>query len=657
MPFIERLCLVTLLAILLIPRVLHAAGAYGAPIDPAELQMKDLPEQPGAPACVLFHEETDDDLKHSHFIYTRIKVLTEAGRKYADVQIPYFIYLRAELGITDIQGRTVHSDGTVVEFKGKPFDKTVIRSKGIKEQVKVFSLPDVQVGSVLEYRYTLDYHSHALLPPQWVIQSELFQREEHFRFVAYQDLVQTGRDNVRAGVAYTWKLPKGTSLKVSQGHVYDLEIANVPAFVEEEHMPPSETFKYSVRFYYGAGNADQYWKEEGKYWRQSVEQFVGKHGNVNDSVAKVTAPGDPPEQKAKKIYAYVSTLDNLSYKPRLSEKEMRALDVKERSVDDILRQQAGTQRELTLLFIAMARAAGIQAYPMWVADRNQGIFDRNYLSTDQLEAYVAVINLDNKDIFLDPGTKYCPYGLLYWPHSDTAGLRESGGGIELSQTPMPAYTNAITKRVARLTLNDQGNLDGIVAIGYIGQEALLRRIEGSKTDEVGRTKILEDEIKSSLPQNAEITVTKEPDWESVEKPFVVDYKISTPILISGRKRVLLPTNIFQFNRPAMFTHNERQYPVYLDYPSREIDDTRIKLPDSLQVENLPADENDRLEYAYYKVDRKQEKNELVITRDFAINTLLFQPTDYRTLKGFYDKIKASDEQQALLKQVAHVAQN
>ena len=155
-----------LIALLLVcsTRILNA-GDFAA-IDPAELQMKDLPEQPGASAFVLFREEVDDDLKQSRFIYERIKVLTEAGRKYGDVQIPYFISRRVELGITDVQGRTIHSDGTVVEFKGKPYDKTLLKRKGIKEQVKAFSLPDVQVGSVLEYRYTLDYHSHTVLPPR-----------------------------------------------------------------------------------------------------------------------------------------------------------------------------------------------------------------------------------------------------------------------------------------------------------------------------------------------------------------------------------------------------------------------------------------------------------------------------------------------------------
>ena len=138
---------------LIFPILLHA-GTDWAPLNPAELQMKDLPEQPGAPAFVLFREEIDNDQQGSHSVYMRIKVLSEAGRKYADVQIPYY---KEEFNISDVHGRTIHPDGSIVEFQGKPFDKMVVKSKTLKVRDKSFTLPDVQVGSMLEYKYTLHY--------------------------------------------------------------------------------------------------------------------------------------------------------------------------------------------------------------------------------------------------------------------------------------------------------------------------------------------------------------------------------------------------------------------------------------------------------------------------------------------------------------------
>ncbi len=58
--------------------------------------------------------------------------------------------------IEQVSGRTVHSDCTVVPFEGKPFDKLVVKGHNLRI-VKAFSLPDVQVGSILAYRYNLRY--------------------------------------------------------------------------------------------------------------------------------------------------------------------------------------------------------------------------------------------------------------------------------------------------------------------------------------------------------------------------------------------------------------------------------------------------------------------------------------------------------------------
>ena len=635
--------------------LLHA-GSDWATLDPAELQMKELPEQPGAPAFVLFHEEIDNDQQGSHSVYMRIKVLSEAGRKYADVQIPYY---KEVFTISDVHGRTIHTDGSIVEFQGKPFDKVVVKSKSLKVREKSFTLPDVQIGSILEYRYILRTENGSLWPPRWTLQNDLFQRKEHYRFVPYLGTIQMAHGEIGSGLAYTWMLPKSVEVKKARDN-YELDLVNMPAFVEEEHMPPPERFKYYVRFYYKRiSDIDQYWKEEGKYWNSDVEKFVGKRHGIAEVVAGTVSPSDTPEQKVKKIYAYVEGLDNLSFKPHRTEQEQKVLGVKDnRGAEDVLRQKSGDRQELTLLFVAMVRAAGIPAYAMYVSDRSEDVFEKTYLSFDQLDAFVAIVQLDGKDVFLDPGTKFCPYGILDWKYTGTQGIKQlPGGGTVIAQTPQPDYMKALIKRVARLQLNDQGQVEGSLAIGFFGQEALTRRIEASKTDEVGRTKILEDEVKSWLPSNAQVTVSKPPQWTEVEAPLIAEFKISSPMLMSGGKRVLLPTNIFQFSRPPMFAHPNRTQPIYFEYPSREVDDVHIKLPVTLQVESLPANQDVKMEYAVYRADRKHDKNEIDITRDLAIGTFFFGPAEYKSLKTFFDKVKEGDDEQVLLKQVAHVAQN
>jgi hypothetical protein len=439
---------------------------------------------------------------------------------------------------------------------------------------------------------------------------------------------------------------------------YDLDVTNIPPYVEEEHMPPALPYKYYVRFYYRAiANSDQFWSQEGKYWSQDVNHFMGKKGGIAETVASITTPSDTPEQKVKKIYAYMAKIDNLSYRPQRTEQEQKVLGQREnRGAEDVLRQQIGDRDDITRLFVAMVRAAGIPAWVMVVTDRSETLFEPNYLAVDQLDAEIAIVRLNDKDVFLDPGTRFCPYGILNWRYSATKGIRQTAnGGTELAQTPAPDYMMALTKRVARLSLNEHGEVQGSMAVGFFGQEALSRRLEGLHTDDVGRTKILEDEAKSWLPADAQISMTNAPDWNAPDAPLVVEYKVSSPMLMSAGKRVLLPVNVFEYNRPPMFPHNDRVHPIYFEYPNATLDDVKIALPDGLQVEDLPASVSTKLDYAIYKADRKQEKNVITSTRNLAIANFVIGPSDYKAVKGFYDKVKEYDDQQVLLKRATNAA--
>src|SRR5262249_28251483 len=150
-----------------------------------DLTMTSLQQQPGAPAVILLREELDDDMNNAHSVYERIKILTDSGREYANVEIPYHRGRGFTVGA--ISGRTVHADGSIVPFAGKPLDKTVVKGGGIRINMKSFTLPDVQVGSIIDYRYSLRYQDNGVLAPEWEVQRELFQRKASFKFIPFQN--------------------------------------------------------------------------------------------------------------------------------------------------------------------------------------------------------------------------------------------------------------------------------------------------------------------------------------------------------------------------------------------------------------------------------------------------------------------------------------
>jgi len=648
------------------------ARADWPPLSPDDLKMRDLPQQKGAPAVVLLREEIADDPNNNHSVYIRIKILTEAGRRYADVEIPYS---RRGYRIDSISGRTVHADGSIVPFNGKVFDKVVVKSKRghgpeIHLNVKSFTLPDVQVGSILDYRYSLRYDENVEFAPDWIIQGDLFQRNASFKFVPFIGDLVMKHDRVGRGSAWTSYLPADgprpqwhrqlvnrMATAHSSDEFVDLVMANIPPLIEEPFMPPAAMLRYRVQFYYTIDpSPEKYWKEEGKYWSKDVEKFLDRKGGVEDVVARTVASGDDPEQKLHKLYAFMTTLENQDFRPKRQEDEEKAINLKRnQGVEDVLRQRSGTHDDLNRLFAALARAAGIPASMMWVASRGETFFKPELMSTHQLSGEIVVVPLNRKDVFLDPGTKFCPFGLLDWRYSGSKGLRErSEKGTEIAETPVPEYSQAMIQRLARVQLSEDGKMEGTIKIGFYGLEAMDRRQKAYNTDAEGRKKLLEDEVRSWLQADSEVTLAGAPNWDDTEPHLAAEFKISAPMAVGAGKRLLVPVHIFQINNKPVFSASERVNPIYFWYLTREIDEVHITLPASLEAENLPANDTVKLDYAYYATVQKQENaNTVMARRDLVMGGMAFPVTEYKNLKSFYDKVKAADDQQMIARGSAH----
>ncbi len=160
--------------------VSQSAAAEWPAITPEDKATTSVPQQPDAPAIILYREENTDDTKNFRTVYLRIKVLTEAGRKYADVEIPVG---RSPFTISQLSGRTVHADGQIIPLEDQPVDKVVVRDHGVRMHVKAVTLPSVQVGSILDYRYSLHFPEGSRNAPEWMVQSALFTRKAVFKFV------------------------------------------------------------------------------------------------------------------------------------------------------------------------------------------------------------------------------------------------------------------------------------------------------------------------------------------------------------------------------------------------------------------------------------------------------------------------------------------
>jgi hypothetical protein len=622
------------------------------PITPEDLKLTS--EQAGhADAIILYHQQISDDNRGHLQEYKRIKILTESGKRYADVEIPY---AGSDFQIIDVKARTISPDGTITPFAQKVYDKVAVKAHGFKVKVKSFTLPDVRPGSIIEWRYTRIWENHALYAPRWILQEDLVQRHAKFVFLPYHGSldIETKRGDLANAVYWTpIGLPKGVEVKEATDRSIQLEMKDIPAYEQEEFSPPPDSMKMRVEFYYGSSSMAkpvEFWKEEGKYWSKEAEKFIGHSSAVAQAASAAISPSDGPEQKVRKIYDVVQKLKNSSYEEQGLLEDLTGKSTSASSAEQVLKQSEGSRDEITRLFVAMVRAVNISVYLMRVGTRDEIFFQPNIPNWRQLNSEIAIVHLaDGKDVFLDPGTRYCPYGLLEWTRTAVQGVRQTpSGGTELAQTPDPDYTQTVTQRIAQLKLQEDGSLTGQVLLSWKGQEALSRRIDASRTDEAGRTKALEDDLKALLP-SATIKLVSSKGWDQGDDRLqgVFNVEIASFATVTG-KRLLLPCALFEQRGKQLFVHAQRKNPVYFSYPYRTFDKIQITLPASLQVESLPKAQSVTVDFGIYTAERTAKGKVLELQRDFAIGGFAFLLPHYPALKSFYEKIKSGDEEQIVL---------
>jgi len=630
--------------------IAHPAKAVNfQPVSPDELKMTAEPKAPGAPAIILFKQvDRDDRGQTAHEdVYLRIKILTEEGRKYADVEIPYD---KQEGSIVNLHARTIKPDGTVVNFSGKVFDQTIVKTRGVKNLAKTFTLPDVQVGGIIEYYYTTDLAEYLLFDSHWILNDELFTKSSKFSLHPYDG------DNPPMNMRWTWHNLPAESTKPSQApnHVISMEVSNVPAFVEEDYMPPANELKSRVDFIYSEdafeNNAETYWKKRGKKLNDRVESFIGKRKAMEQAVSETVAAGDPPEVKLQKIYARVQQIRNTSFEAEKTEQEQKRAKEKEpTNVEEVWKKGYADGDSLTLLFLAMARAAGFEASAVRVSDRQRYFFHPETMDGRRLDTYVVAVKLNGQDVFFDPGTAFIPYGMLPWDETAVAGLRLDKDGGSWVKTSLPDSKDSMVQRKAELKLTETGELEGKVTVTFTGLEASQRRMEERLADETARKKYLEDELKGTIPVACDVELSNTPDWKNSTLSLVAEYQLKVPGWVSSAgRRALFPAGLFSGPEKHLFDHADRVQPIYFEFPFRRSDDIRVDLPLGWQIGTTPTPAKLDARAVVYSLDAQNDKGTLHVTRSLDVSVLLLGVDQYSNLRKIFQIVRTSDEEQIML---------
>lgn len=641
---------------------LFASSSEWSQPTPEQLKMTSDPAAPNAAAVYLYYEDIVDDKVHFHKVYAEVKILTEKGKDaFNEIEIPYEAG-EAGVDVGQVQGRTIEPDGTVVPFTGKPYQKELLKTGTEKVMEKVFSLPDVRVGSILEYQFTISYDAYYFEPPSWFVQKDYYVHEAHYHFVptdTHMNIVTTdahGHENSVHQLLYYQFLPQGAQVREGLDG-FDLVVSDVPSLEDEPYTPPIGSFSYRVLFYYSPyASGQEFWKAEGKYWSKDVNRFAEPSGKIKEAVAQIVSPGDTDEQKLEKIYAAVMTVDNTDFTREHTQQENKAEGQKDKTAADIWANKRGDSNEITRLFIAMARAAGLNADAMIVTERNHRILNQGYLDWEQLSDEIAIVKVDGREQYFDPGERYCEYGKLDWLHTQMLGIRQTDNGTEVAEVPGANYKDNLILRVANLTLSANGAVQGQIRVTMNGTQALRWRHYVLSHDEEAANRAYEKEIQAGVPAGVQVKMSHFLGLTDYTSNLMAVLEVSGSMGTVTGKRVFVPASFFEASATPLFAAQQRENPLDMHYPYIARDEVDLTLAPGLSVESVPA--NATIPYpqmAEYQAAYGGKGGSYKQERLLALGNTIYQKSEYPQLRDFFQKVGAQDQQQVVLDRVAAAA--
>jgi Domain of Unknown Function with PDB structure (DUF3857)/Transglutaminase-like superfamily len=640
-----------------LPALLHAQ--FQEPTK-EELQMTADPKAPGAAAVYLNIQEVTDDPLHYHSFYARIKVLQEKGKELATVELPY---QRGDFKVTDIRGRTIHADGTVIPLTGKPEDLLVAKGADKSIGKKVFTLPSVEVGSILEYSYQLRYDEGLVSSPFWRLQHEYFVHKEHYSFTPHKSFLKgsinatshyvvDSHGDVAHSLIWWTQLPEGAKLVDDATGRFSIDLTDIPPVPDEDYMPPVSAFLYHIFFYYlSAHDGGDFWMSESKRWSKEVDHFAEPTRPIKEAVAQLISPSDSEIDKAKKLYKAVQQLDNTDFSRQKGKSELKQLHIKTaKRAEDTWNQKTGTSDDIALLYLAMLRAAGLTAYAMRVVDRQSGVFQPGYLDFDQLDDDIVILSSGGKEIVLDPGQKMCPFQTVHWRHSGTGGIRESAVGRDAAVTPEQLYSANSLQRLGEITLDEHGAMTGTFRFVMAGQEAIYWRQQALLNDEDEVKKEFDQTLQGIVPEGVEAHIDHFAGLDDPDVNLIASVKAQGVLGSATSKRLLLPGFFFEARSHRPFVDREKRIEmVDMRYADRITDQVAYHLPAGVTVEGAPQDAKTPWgNNAVLNVKVVSEPGKVTIVRSLARGFTFLKPDEYSDLRGFYQKVAASDQQQLVL---------
>lgn len=597
---------------------------------------------PDAGAEILYRVRQIDDSRNSSVTeeYIRIKVYDEKGvSQLSKIDIPYGDGIER---IRSVEARVITPDGEIINVDKKDFyDREVIKYGNVRLRVRSFSFPGLAPGMIAEYKWRRT-SSNNIFALKLDFVSELPTRRILFRIKAH-DL---GPGTFTMGYFFRCGEQK---LERSKDGFSFIELLNVKGSTVEPFMPPANYVHPWMAFYPTFISPDLYWSFMSHIYSSLAEEHTKKPAKlVRETAADITRGLELPRERMAAINDYCRTkIKNTNYNttPGEDDSGQRRSRKGARSPADVIKDKAGSTHEIQMLFVALARLAGVEANPAFCARKSNGPTSKNIPSIGMLPDPLVAAHYMEEWHFFDPARREVDTGMLHWENEGQSIFVATSKGPKWLVAPQAPVEKSRTKRTARLQLDEEGTLTGDVQIEHTGHTAYDARerfhaLTPAKLEDGVR------ELAQARMPGAEVTqASVSPDREFM-KPFVLKYSVR----VSGYaeqagQRLFFQPGFFTKGQPPFFTAAQREYDVSFNYAILNEDDVSIKIPPGYRIEEGSAPRTvNRVSWGRHDIEisHSRGRGEIYYKRFFEFLPVLIPAKRYSEVKTIFDLLHMQD---------------
>lgn len=637
---LSRLALTFIVSSLLVPAVV---AAEFPPVEDELKTMTEVPGRPGAAAVIVFK---DADLHFRDYpgeassrmdVRVRIKILSEEGLDYGEVQIAHSRELRLDV----FKGRTVSPSGTITEV-GKDAKFREVASTSEKIFVTKVAFPNVEVGSIIDYRYTLYWNDFFYLEP-WYFHDDLPVMSSTIQYHKPDNLgFQTwGRETSSEKFKVDQRKSKGgTKIIVS--------LSNLGALPDEPSSFPrrdlTSRFMVIPTFLMLSGNQlpllDS-WKSLISTTDDGYKSFLKKKKILKGQTQSLVSGASTQREKADRIFRWV--------RDELVRVGFRDIWIhEERSIKDAIEGKAATNTEKALILEAMLSFIGIEAERFWVADRFEGRIDTRVANPRWFDGMILRAEIDGETVYMDPSRRTLAFGALPSPYEESVMLKVDKKDPNPELTPVSVSTKNRRSATLDLAIDEDGVTSGSGTLELTGHQARLY-LKWKDTDEdtvTAWTEILSDDF--SGWDITDVEVDEQIDARRMEVRWKQRQRDED---VLGDEVSLLPARPLELDQPFTLPAERRASPVQMAFNKLDEVHLTVTWPEGWTVESIPESityQDEAVGRLAVEVDADLAARKLTYSKVFERTKTEFLGDDaYRLLRGFYGKAAKSDAQEAI----------